>query len=89
MPADAGRLGERAAHAGGGDELILGPVAAEDLADFEQRHVGEAAVGVLLRAGDQAGQQARPHVGEIGRDRIGERQLRLAAAEQLGLRLRR
>ena len=87
MAADAGRLGERAPHARGRDELILRPVAAENLAHFKQRDIGEAAVGVLLRAGDQAGQQARPHVGEVGRDRIGERQLRLAAAEQLRLRL--
>ena len=42
-----------------------------------------------LRRRDEARQQARPHVGEVGRDRIGERQLRLAAAEQLGLRLAR
>ncbi len=69
-------------------DLILRPVAAEDLPDLEQRDVGEAAVGVALRRRDQAGQQARPHVGEIGRDRIGERQFGLGAAEQFGLRLR-
>ena len=71
----------------GRGELILGLVAAEHLSDLEQRHVGKAAVGVLLRGGDQAGNQARPHVGKVGRDRIGERKLGLAAAEQLGLRL--
>ena len=85
MAADAGRLGERAAHAGGGGELICRRVAAKDLADFEQADIGKAAVGVLLRGRDQAGNEARPHVGKFGRDRIGERQFRLAAAEQLGL----
>ena len=87
VAADAGALGQRAAHAGRGGELVLRLVALENLPDLEQRHVGKAAVGVLLRGRDQAGNQARPHVGEFGRDRIGERQLRLAAAEQFGLRL--
>ena len=85
MPADAGRFCQRAAHAGGGGELIGRRVAAKDLADFEQGGIGEAAVGVLLRRRDQAGDQARPHVGEIGGDRIGQRQFRLAAAEQFGV----
>ena len=75
------------AHAGGRDELILGLVALEDLADLEQRDIGEAAIGIGLRRGDEARQQARPHVGEIGGDRVGERQLGLSAAEQFGLRL--
>ena len=35
-------LGERAAHAGGGGELILRLVALEDLPDLEQRHVGDS-----------------------------------------------
>ena len=62
-PADAGHLGERAAHAAGSGELVLRPIAAEDLPDLEQRHVGKAAVGVLLRRGGKPGNQARPHVG--------------------------
>ena len=78
-------LRQAAAHAGGGDELVLGPVAAEDLADLEQRDIGKAAVGVLLRRRDEAGHEARPHVGQLGGDRIGERERRIAAAEQLGL----
>ena len=48
-------LGERAPHARGGGELVLRPVAAEDLPDLEQRHVGEAAVGVPLRAAIRPG----------------------------------
>ncbi len=87
-PADAGRLGERAAHAAGGGELVLRPIAAEDLPDLEQRQVGKAAVGVLLRRGGKPGNQARPHVGQVRRNRIGERKLCFSAAEQLGLRLR-
>ena len=47
-------LRQRAAHAGRGGELILRLVALENLPDLEQRDVGEAAVGVLLRGRDQA-----------------------------------
>ncbi len=54
MPADAGRFGQRAADRRGGSELILRRVAAKHLADFEQADIGKAAVGVLLRRGDQA-----------------------------------
>ena len=75
------------ANAGCRDQLILRPVALEHLADLEQRHIGKAAIGIGLRRGDQTRQQARPHVGQIGRDRIGERELGLAAAEQFGMRL--
>ena len=75
------------AHAGGRHELVLGLVAAEDLADLEQRDIGRAAIDVGLCGRDQSGQQARPHVGEIRRNRIGERELGLSAAEHLGRRL--
>ena len=81
VAADAGRLGERAPHAGGGDELVLRLIPAKHLAHFKQTHVGEAAIGVLLGGGDKAGNEARPHVGKFGRNRIGQRKLGLAAAE--------
>ena len=42
VAADAGGLGERAAQAGGGGELILRLVALEDLPDLEQRHVAHS-----------------------------------------------
>ena len=58
----------------------------KDLADFEQADIGKAAIGVLLGRGDEARNEARPHVGQIGCDRIGERKLGLTAAEQFGLR---
>ena len=61
-----------------------GSVAAIDLADLEEGEIGETAVGVALRRGKQAGEQARPHIGHVGGDRIGERQRRVAAAEDLG-----
>ena len=75
------------ADAGGGDQLILRPVALENLSDLEQRDVGKSAIRIGLRRRDKARQQARPHVGQIGRDRIGQRQFGLPAAEQFGLRL--
>ena len=40
VPAEASRGGEAAAKAGGRNELLLGPVAFEDLPDFEQRRIG-------------------------------------------------
>ena len=73
---------------GGGGELVFRLIAFENLPDFEQRHIGKAAVGILLRSRDKPRNEARPHVGKIGRDRIGERELGLAATEQFGLRLR-
>ena len=88
MAARACRLGLAAPQGGGGDALIVFAVAEEDLADFEQADVALAAPRVALRCRRKAGDQARPHVGEIGRDRIGERQGRRAAAEQFGLGLR-
>ena len=81
-------LGEAAAHAARRRLLVLGAVAEENLADLEQRRVGIAAVGVALRRGDEAGNDARPHVRELGRDRVRKRELRLAAAEQHRCRMR-
>ena len=81
VPTDAGRLCQRAAHACRGGELIGRRVAAKYLADFKQAGIGESAIGILLRRRDQAGDQARPHVGEIGGNRVGQRQFGLAAAE--------
>src|SRR2546429_399740 len=81
VAAAAGRLGARAAHAARGRKLVLRAVAAEDLPDLEQRHVAEAAIGILLRRGGESRNEARPHVGEVGRNGIGERQLPPAAAE--------
>ena len=73
MPADTAGFSERAAHAAGGGELILCLVALEYLADLEQGDVGGATVGVALRRGNETGEQARPHVGQFRRDRIGQR----------------
>ena len=74
-------------HAGCGGQLILRPVAPEHLAYLEQRDIRKAAIGFGLHRGDQTRQQARPHVGQIRGDGIGERELSLAATEQFGLRL--
>src|SRR2546430_9822000 len=63
----AGGFCQRAADAGRGGELILRAVALEDLTDLEQGHVGKAAVGVLLRGGDERSEERR--VGEESRSR--------------------
>jgi hypothetical protein len=52
---------------------------------LEQRDVAEAAVGIALACGDQPRQQRRPHVGDVGRDRVGRARACAAAAEQLGV----
>ena len=70
------------AHAGGGNELILGERPAIGLAKLEQRAVGEAAVAVPLRRGDEAGQEPGPHLRKLGRDRIAQSEFSRAAAEQ-------
>ena len=49
VPPAAGRAREPAPHAGRRGELVLRPVALEHLPDLEQRDVGIAAVGILLR----------------------------------------
>ena len=87
MAAAPGGFCQRPPHARRGGQLVGRLVAAEDLADLEQRHVGDAAIGIALGGGNQPRDQARPHVRQVGRDRVGERKLRLAAAEQLRLRL--
>ena len=87
VAAFAARLGEAAPDRRRGDALVVLAGAEEDLPDLEQRDVGEAAPRIALGRGDEAGNEARPHVGEIGGDRIGERELGLAAAEQFGRRL--
>ena len=86
MAAEAGWLGQRPPDAGGGGELILRLITAEHRPNFKQPDIGETAISVLLRGGDETWNKAWPHVGQLGRNRIGQRQLRLAAAEQLGLR---
>ena len=52
--------------------LIFGRRAPEDGADFKQSDITEAPRGIALRRRDEARQKARPHIGEIRRDRIGE-----------------
>ena len=74
------------AHARCRGQLILRSIALEDLADFEQRRVHEAAIAIGLHGGDQTGQQARPHVGQVGSDGVGKRKFARSAAEQFGRR---
>ena len=65
--------------------LILGPVAGIGMAHFRQHHVGKAAIHVAAGRRNQVGQQRGPHVGEFGRDRVGEFQFRLATTKQSGM----
>src|ERR1044072_5715146 len=88
-----GRMSERAAGVGLRSEEQTDELQVHrDLHSFPtrrssdlQRHVGKAAVRVPLRAGDETRNEARTHVGEVGGDRIGERELGLSAAEQYRL----
>ena len=81
VAAAAGNACRAAPDGGGGGDLILGPVAAIGLADLEEGEIADAAIGIALGRGDEAGKQARPHVRHVGGDRIGEHQRIAAAAE--------
>ncbi len=74
--------GGTGAHAGRHLELPLGRVVAILRAHFEERAVGEAAIGVSARGGEEIGQERRPHLVELGADRIGEPQHIGTAAEE-------
>src|ERR1700730_10072596 len=88
MASGAGNFSGAASERGGGDKLILRPIAREYLADLEQGDVGITAIGVSLRGEGEARQKARAHVGEIGGNGVRKPELRLPAAEQLRLLLR-
>ena len=84
------RLGERAADAGGGGELVLRLVAAEHLADLEQRRRRRSrgrrcAARRATRPGSRLGRMS-DRSAAIG---LASASSGCAAAEQLGLRLRR
>src|SRR5262245_22909221 len=83
MTTAARRLGERSTQSAGCGQLVLWPVAGKNLSHLEQGDVGMTTVGIALDCHDQTRKQARTHVGEFSSDGIGERQLGLAAAEQL------
>ena len=85
VAAGAFELRRAAADAGGDAALLLGRVALIGARHFEQSDVAEAAVGIALGGRDQSGQQRGPHVRHVGGDRVGELQLRLAAAEEFGV----
>ena len=85
MAAETGGFRQRAAQAGRRGELILGPIAAKDLPHFEECGVREPAIGIFLRGGHEPRNKARPHVGKLRGNRIGERQLGLGPAEQVGV----
>ena len=70
-------------------DLIGLGIAAIGLADLEQGRIGHATIAIALHGGEQARQQARPHAGHFARNRIGQLQGVLTAAEQRRLRARR
>ena len=79
------RAGAPAAHPAGGERLPARRIVAVKRPELEQCRIGEAAIGVAPRRGDEPRQQRRAHRVEIGADRIDQPQFRLGAAEQLGL----
>ena len=64
------------------------PGAEEDLPDLEQRDVVQRPAGIAFGRGDEAGDEARAHVRQVGGDRVGERERRPPLPEQLGRGLR-
>jgi hypothetical protein len=76
VPTGAFGFRRAAAQAGGGDELAFRLVALEDLADLEQRDIADSRGRHWpARRGSSPTSSVGPHVGEIGRDRVGEHQL--------------
>ena len=57
----------------------------ELLADLEQPHAALLAAHIFAARRDQAGPQRDPHLAEVRRDRIGERQTRVSSRKQLPL----
>ena len=76
VPAFPVRLGPAAPHRCGRDALVVFARAEKDLPDLEQRDVAQGPAGVALGGGDETRNEARAHVGEVGCDRIGERERR-------------
>ena len=77
-------LGAAPTHRRRAHALVLLAIALEDLADLEQGRVAQPLVRIALHGGDQARQQGGPHVRQLRRDGVGERQRRGAAAKQRG-----
>src|SRR6516225_8705674 len=64
-------------------DLLIGfAIPQEDLANFEQREIAITPVGIALRRRNKARQEAWPHIGKLGGNRIGERQGLSPAAKQ-------
>ena len=74
MPAFAVGLGPAAPHGRSRDALVVFARSEKYLPDFEQRNVAQGPARVALGGGDEARNEARAHVGKVGRDRIGERE---------------
>ena len=78
------RGGGADAEAGGEQRLLAGLAAGEDLADLEEREVGEAARLVAGGGAQEAGQQVGAQVAHLGADRVLEAHGLGAAAEERG-----
>ena len=87
MPPLALPLGEAAPQRRRRDALIVFALAEEHLADLEQRDIAVPAPRVALSRRREAGDEAGAHVRHVGGDGVRQRQFRLAAAEQLRMRL--
>src|SRR4029077_18903526 len=71
IPAFLASLGAAAPHSRSRDELVVFARSKKALPDLEQRDVARAAAGVALDRHDEARNEARAHVGEIGGARGG------------------
>ena len=80
----ARRLGAAPAHRRRAHALVCLAVSLEDLADLEQGGVAQALVRIALHSGNQSRQEGGPHVRQIRRDGVGQRQRRRAAAKERG-----
>ena len=88
VAADSARRSKATTQPGSTVALVALARAAKHLSDLEQRDILNAAIRIALRGHDEPRHQARTHIGKIRRDRVGEAQLGLAAAESLRRALR-
>ena len=82
LPAFRIRFRPAAPHGGGRDALVVFARAEKHLPDLEQGDVARAPARIALGGGDKARNQARAHVGKVGRDWVGEGERRGASAER-------
>lgn len=72
IPAFAARFRPATPHGRSRDALTVFARSQKDLSDLEERDIVDRPAYVALDGGEQTGQEAGAHIGEVRRNRIGE-----------------